>query len=65
MFDFPQPLGPTTPINWPGISKWVGSTKDLKPESLIDFSCTAYFVGKKEVQKLLLKWEDDSKLEAT
>jgi hypothetical protein len=47
MFDFPQPLGPTTPINWPGISKWVGSTKDLKPESLMDFSCTAYFAGKK------------------
>jgi hypothetical protein len=50
MFDFPQPLGPTTPINWPGNSKWVGSTKDLKPESLIDFSCTAYFAGKKGVQ---------------
>jgi hypothetical protein len=35
----------------------------------MDFSCTAYFAGKKGVQirgkKLLLKWEDDSKLRAS
>jgi hypothetical protein len=47
MLDFPHPFGPTTPINWPGISKWVGSTNDLKPESLIDLSCTGRFAGKK------------------
>src|SRR5215831_946089 len=35
MFDLPQPLGPTTPTRLLG--KWtvVGSTKDLKPASLI------------------------------
>jgi hypothetical protein len=35
----------------------------------MDFSCTAYFAGKKGVQKrgknIKLKWEDDSKLELT
>jgi len=38
MLDLPQPLGPTTPTNWPGSWKWVGSAKDLKPDSLIEFS---------------------------
>src|SRR6478609_5001993 len=33
-FDLPQPLGPTTPTSWPGTAMVVGSTKDLKPESL-------------------------------
>ena len=35
---FPQPLGPTTPVRLLG--KWteVGSTKDLKPASLIRVS---------------------------
>jgi hypothetical protein len=46
MFDLPQPFGPTTPINWPGNSKWVGSTKDLKPDNLIDFSCTDVLLSK-------------------
>ena len=36
MLDLPQPLGPTTPTSWPGSWKWVGSAKDLKPESLIE-----------------------------
>jgi hypothetical protein len=36
MLDLPQPLGPTTPTSCPGSWKWVGSTKDLKPESLIE-----------------------------
>ncbi len=35
MLDLPQPLGPTTPTSCPGISNAVGSTNDLKPESLI------------------------------
>src|SRR5581483_294895 len=35
MFDLPQPLGPTTPVRFPGKLTWVGSTKDLKPASLI------------------------------
>src|SRR5712692_6513643 len=34
-FDLPQPFGPTTPTSWPGTWIEVGSTKDLKPESLI------------------------------
>ncbi len=33
--DLPQPLGPTTPTRLLGISILVGSTKDLKPASLI------------------------------
>ncbi len=36
MFDLPQPFGPTTPTSWPGSWNWVGSTNDLKPESLIE-----------------------------
>jgi hypothetical protein len=36
MFDLPQPFGPTTPTSWPGSWKWVGSTNDLKPDSLIE-----------------------------
>jgi hypothetical protein len=35
MFDFPQPLGPTTPTSCPGTFTVVGSTKDLKPASFI------------------------------
>ena len=34
-FDLPQPLGPTTPVRLLGKLTWVGSTKDLKPASLI------------------------------
>ena len=33
--DLPQPFGPTTPTSWPGSGTWVGSTKDLKPASLM------------------------------
>src|SRR3546814_12674187 len=35
MFDLPQPLGPTTPVMLPGRCSTVGSTKDLKPDSLM------------------------------
>ena len=35
-FDLPQPLGPTTPTSCPGTAMLVGSTKDLKPESLTE-----------------------------
>src|SRR5512138_2361017 len=35
MFDLPQPLGPTTPTRLLGKLIVVGSTKDLKPASLI------------------------------
>src|SRR5215216_6020834 len=35
MFDLPQPFGPTTPVMLVGRCKVVGSTKDLKPDSLI------------------------------
>ena len=34
-FDFPQPFGPTTPTKFEGNVMIVGSTNDLKPESLI------------------------------
>ena len=34
-FDLPQPFGPTTPTSELGKSIVVGSTKDLKPASLI------------------------------
>src|SRR5262247_3087654 len=34
-FDFPQPFGPTTPTSCPGTLTVLGSTKDLKPASLI------------------------------
>src|SRR6202008_900608 len=34
-FDLPQPLGPTTPVRLLGKLMVVGSTKDLKPASLI------------------------------
>src|SRR4051812_16745188 len=37
-FDLPQPLGPTTPTSCPGTAMEVGSTKDLKPESLTEVS---------------------------
>ena len=40
MLDLPQPFGPTTPTSCPGSMKLVGSTKDLKPESLIEFRRT-------------------------
>src|SRR5690606_2198898 len=35
MLDLPQPLGPTTPVMLVGRCRVVGSTKDLKPDSLI------------------------------
>src|SRR5690606_3722887 len=35
MLDLPHPLGPTTPVMLVGRCRTVGSTKDLKPESLI------------------------------
>ncbi len=41
MLDLPQPLGPTTPINWPGSTKLVGSANDLKPDNLIELRRTA------------------------
>jgi hypothetical protein len=37
-FDLPQPLGPTMQDILEGKVTVVGSTKDLKPESLIEFS---------------------------
>jgi hypothetical protein len=40
MFDLPQPLGPTTPTNWPGNIKVVGSANDLKPEILMEVKRT-------------------------
>src|SRR5258706_6274706 len=40
MFDLPQPFGPTTPTSCPGTFTVVGSTKDLKPASLIWVSRT-------------------------
>src|SRR3954471_17861012 len=36
--DLPQPLGPTTPTSCPGTAMEVGSTKDLKPDSLTEVS---------------------------
>src|SRR5262245_23119682 len=38
MFDLPQPLGPTTAAMLLGKLTVVGSTKDLKPASLMHFS---------------------------
>ena len=37
--DLPQPLGPTTPTIFVGNDIFVGSTKLLKPDSFICFSC--------------------------
>src|ERR1700682_431636 len=34
--DLPHPFGPTTPTSCPGTAMDVGSTKDLKPESLTE-----------------------------
>jgi hypothetical protein len=45
MLDLPQPLGPTTPTSWPGSRKFVGSTKDLKPDNLIELRRTADLVS--------------------
>ena len=39
--DFPQPFGPTTAAMLEGKVTVVGSTKDLKPASLMDFRRTA------------------------
>ena len=36
MLLLPQPLGPTTTVKLAGSDTLVGSTKDLKPESLIE-----------------------------
>jgi hypothetical protein len=41
MLDLPQPLGPTTPTNWPGNMKLVGSEKDLNPDNLMELRRTA------------------------
>src|SRR5690606_41123179 len=38
MLDLPQPFGPTTAVRFTGKLAVVGSTKDLKPTSLILFS---------------------------
>ena len=35
MLDLPQPFGPTTPVMLVGRCRVVGSTKDLKPDSLM------------------------------
>src|SRR5712691_2653440 len=40
MFDLPHPFGPTTPTRCPGTLTTLGSTKDLKPASLIWVSRT-------------------------
>src|SRR5580693_8603806 len=42
-FDLPQPFGPTTPVRLLGKLIWVGSTKDLKPASLILVSRISYY----------------------
>jgi hypothetical protein len=51
MLDLPQPFGPTTPTNWPGTWKLVGSTKDLNPDNLMEvkrtLSSALIKVGKK------------------
>ena len=36
-FDLPQPFGPTIAVRLPGKETVVGSTKDLKPASLMHF----------------------------
>ena len=37
--DLPQPFGPTTPTIFVGKDIFVGSTKLLKPDSFMCFSC--------------------------
>jgi hypothetical protein len=49
MLDLPQPFGPTTPTSCPGSMKLVGSAKDLKPESLMDWRRTGQ-AGVKEAR---------------
>ena len=48
MLDLPQPFGPTMPVMLVGRCRAVGSTKDLKPDSLIVVSRinTSRAVGK-------------------
>src|ERR1700688_2799498 len=40
MFDLPQPCGPTMPVRPGSMTSSVGSTKDLKPESLRRAKCS-------------------------
>src|SRR5437867_11828521 len=46
-FDLPQPLGPTMPTSCPGVAIDVGSTNDLKPESLICVSRNGFLNEKR------------------
>src|SRR6185503_8715212 len=52
MLDLPQPLGPTTPIRLLGKLTAVGSTKDLKPASLILLSRIARQWGPVSVESV-------------
>src|SRR5689334_8085392 len=46
-FDLPQPFGPTMPTRRPGVAIDVGSTNDLKPESLICVRRKGFLRGKR------------------
>src|SRR5450830_1334946 len=52
ILDLPQPFGPTTPTSCPGSMKVVGSTKDLKPDNLIELRRT----GNREVLSGKFNW---------
>src|SRR4051812_18425619 len=56
-FDLPHPLGPTMPTSWPGVPISVGSTNDLKPESLICVRRKGIFGRKRTAKPLALAGE--------
>src|SRR5690606_10289084 len=58
MFDFPQPLGPTTPVMLVGRCSVVGSTKDLKPASLM----VERRMRRDDLWRATLRWRLDSKM---
>src|ERR1700677_3888098 len=56
-FDLPQPLGPITAVRPGSMKSSVGSTKDLKPESLSRVNFNAYPLKRRAEPNL----PDDSK----
>src|SRR5690554_124830 len=53
MLDLPQPFGPTTAVMFDGNGTVVGSTKDLKPASLMDLSRISGVLLRENAQHLL------------
>src|SRR5579864_3670762 len=56
-FDLPQPFGPTMPTSCPGVAIDVGSTNDLKPESLICVRRKGVFERKRTAKAPAFRYE--------